>query len=100
MTIVNGQLGTDKEGAMHFVGMVGRENLFDTMSAEGYFKPVRKGWYLYESLVEGAHRAAAKTSKSDTITLDVQTGGKSKETKKRGPNSQGGSHPVFKTPGR
>ncbi|MBS1702869.1 MAG: hypothetical protein JST12_14490 [Armatimonadetes bacterium] len=97
MLVVDGQIGTDKVGAMKFVGMEDRENFFDTMSREGYFKPVRKNWYLYESLAEGARRAAAKATKGDTITLNVEQGGKDKATKKRGPHGPGGDS-VYKTP--
>lgn len=97
MLIIEGAIGTDEEGAKKFLGLSDRPNLFLELRAAGYFASARKGWYLYESLAEGARRLASERTSSDTIKLDVQPGGKATTTKRRGPHGPG-EHPVYKTP--
>lgn len=54
MVIVDGAIGCDEKSAIKFVGC--SANLFAEYKARRIIKPLRRGWYCYEDLVEAVNQ--------------------------------------------
>ena len=47
-------IGCDESGAVEYLGCT--KGMFQALRVQGYFRPVRRNWYLYRVLDEGVER--------------------------------------------